>query len=172
MATHTGTNTRAGEFAPYRVGGAALETLGKNGYRECRRVSDEHMDVVGFAVELDQFDVQVDAHTAHGVLGAGEHGVGEQFAPAFGYEDEMGVEQRHAVAVAAVGRVSGHLYGCAVGKSYRMASTPTGEQPVGKPRARKRAKGAPTHVRSWPLRPNPTQCREIGIRFFHRGAGV
>lgn len=37
---------------------------------------------------------------------------------------------------------------------------------MGKPRARKRARGAPTHVRSWPLRPDPTQCREIGIRFF------
>lgn len=47
-----------------------------------------------------------------------------------------------------------------------MAPTPTGEQPVRRPRARKRAKRAPTHVRSWPLRPNPTQCREIGIRFF------
>ena len=35
-----------------------------------------------------------------------------------------------------------------------------------KPRARKRAKGAPTHVRSWPLRPTGAQCREIGIRFF------
>lgn len=35
-----------------------------------------------------------------------------------------------------------------------------------KPRARKRAKGAPTHVRSWPLRPAGTQCREIEIRFF------
>ena len=56
------------------------------------------------------------------------------------------------------------LYGCAVGKAYRRASTPAGA-PVGKPRARKRAKGAPTHVRSWPLRPNPTQCRDIGIRF-------
>jgi putative transposase len=37
---------------------------------------------------------------------------------------------------------------------------------VRKPRARKRAKGAPTHVRSWPLRPTRTQCREIGMRFF------
>jgi putative transposase len=37
---------------------------------------------------------------------------------------------------------------------------------VCKPRARKRAKGAPTHVRSWPLRPDSAQCREIGIRFF------
>ena len=35
-----------------------------------------------------------------------------------------------------------------------------------KPRARKRPKGAPTHVRSWPLRPDGAQCRQIGIRFF------
>ena len=46
-----------------------------------------------------------------------------------------------------------------------MAPTPAA-QPVRKPRARKRAKGAPTHVRSWPLRPTPTQCREIRTRFF------
>ncbi|MDT5171811.1 MAG: hypothetical protein QOD02_5169, partial [Mycobacterium sp.] len=33
-------------------------------------------------------------------------------------------------------------------------------------RARKRPKGAPTHVRSWPLRPDAAQRRQIGIRFF------
>jgi hypothetical protein len=38
------------------------------------------------------------------VLGVGEHGTGEQFAPVFGNEDEVGVQQRHAVSVAAVGR--------------------------------------------------------------------
>jgi putative transposase len=61
--------------------------------------------------------------------------------------------------------VSGHLYGCAVAKTDRMAPTPVGE-PVGKPRARKRVKGAPTHVRSWALRPAAAQRREIGTRFF------
>ncbi len=35
-----------------------------------------------------------------------------------------------------------------------------------KPRARKRPKGAPTHVRSWPLRPDLAQCRVIATRFF------
>jgi len=37
---------------------------------------------------------------------------------------------------------------------------------VRKPRARTRAKGAPTHVRSWALRPDASQDREIGVRFF------
>lgn len=46
-----------------------------------------------------------------------------------------------------------------------MAAT-LAEVPVRKPHARKRAKDAPTHVRSWPLRPTGAQCREIGIRFF------
>ena len=46
-----------------------------------------------------------------------------------------------------------------------MAPTPVGE-PVGKLRARKRPKGAPTHVRSWPLRPVSAQCRKIRTRFF------
>ncbi|WP_307857427.1 transposase [Mycobacterium sp. SM1] len=52
-----------------------------------------------------------------------------------------------------------------MGNSYQQATTPD-TMPVGKSRARKRAKGAPTHVRSWPLRPAPTQCREIRTRFF------
>jgi putative transposase len=46
-----------------------------------------------------------------------------------------------------------------------MAPTPAAAL-ARKPRARKRAKDAPTHVRSWPLRPTGAQCREIGIRFF------
>lgn len=62
--------------------------------------------------------------------------------------------------------VSVGLYGCAVGKSYRVPPTSTAHQPVGRPRARIRAKGAATHVRSWPLRPDAAQCREVGIRFF------
>jgi hypothetical protein len=61
--------------------------------------------------------------------------------------------------------VSAHLYGCAVGKTYRMAPIPAAA-PVRKPRARKRPKDAPTHVRSWPLRPSGTQCRDIRTRFF------
>lgn len=40
------------------------------------------------------------------------------------------------------------------------------DRPVRKPRARKRPKGAPTHVRSWPLRPNPAQQKVISTRFF------
>src|ERR1700736_5701578 len=60
--------------------------------------------------------------------------------------------------------VSGHLYGCVVGKAHRTAPRPA-VGPVGKARARKRLKGAPAHVRSWPLRPTRAQCCEIGVRF-------
>jgi hypothetical protein len=58
------------------------------------------------------------------------------------------------------------------GNGYRIEPTPAAEpeqagQPAErKPRARKRPKGAPTHVRSWPLRPSPGQCRDIRTRFF------
>ncbi len=82
----------------------------------------------------------------------------------------MGVGPRHAVPGAVLGRdchfvVGGRLYGCGVDQTSLMEVTPVGE-PLGKPRARKRAKGAPTHVRSWPLRPDAGQCREIGVRIF------
>jgi putative transposase len=52
-----------------------------------------------------------------------------------------------------------------MGNAYHGDRTPAAE-PARKPRARKRAKGAPTHVRSWPLRPSPAQCKVIGVRFF------
>jgi hypothetical protein len=47
-----------------------------------------------------------------------------------------------------------------------MRRAPAEEQSVRRARARKRPKGAPTHVRSWPLRPDAAQRRQIGIRFF------
>jgi putative transposase len=55
-----------------------------------------------------------------------------------------------------------------MGNGYRVKPTPLGvAQPnARKPRARKRAKGAPTQVRSWPLRPNRGQCRDVRTRFF------
>jgi putative transposase len=59
-----------------------------------------------------------------------------------------------------------------VGNGYRVEPTPaveperSGQPAERKPRARKRPKGAPTHVRSWPLRPSPGQCRDIRTRFF------
>jgi len=65
--------------------------------------------------------------------------------------------------------VGGHLYGWGVGKAYRIEPTLAAgpAQPSdGKPRARKRPKGAPTHVRSWPIRPYPAQRRDIRTRFF------
>lgn len=53
-----------------------------------------------------------------------------------------------------------------MGNGYRIEPTPAARPVVGKPRARKRPKGAPTHVRSWPLRPSPGQCRDMRTRFF------
>ncbi|MGH3524177.1 MAG: transposase, partial [Mycobacterium sp.] len=56
-----------------------------------------------------------------------------------------------------------------MGDGYRMEPTPAagpGQPGERKPRARKRPKGAPTHVRSWPLRLDPAQQRVIRTRFF------
>jgi putative transposase len=54
-----------------------------------------------------------------------------------------------------------------MGNAYRSEPPRAAEQQlVGKLRARKRPKGAPTHVRWWPLRPDPAQCRVIRTRFF------
>ena len=65
---------------------------------------DEQVHMVGFAVELHQFDGELGAYGAHGVLAVGEHGVSEHRSAVFGYEHQVGVQQRHAVPVAPVGR--------------------------------------------------------------------
>lgn len=75
--------------------------------------------------------------------------------------------QRHGVPGAArVWVVGGRLYGRAVAKTCGTAPAPAAAQSARKPRARERAKRTPTHVRSWPLRPDPAQCRDIRTRFF------
>src|SRR5258707_6049546 len=56
-----------------------------------------------------------------------------------------------------------------MGNAYHGEPTPAAEPARSggrKPRARKRPKGAPTHVRSWPLRPDLAQCAVIRTRFF------
>lgn len=86
----------------------------------------------------------------------------------------MHVQQGHAVAGGAViPRVGGRLYGGGVRKGHRYLIEPTPaalQEPSAerKPRAhkRRRPKGAPTHVRSWPLRPSAAQARKIRTRFF------
>ena len=104
MSAHAGADAGTGEFATHRVGGASLEALGKNGNRECGRISNQQMHVVGLAVELRQIDIQLGADGAHGGFGEGEHGIGEQFAPKLGYEHQVRMQQRHAVPSAAIGR--------------------------------------------------------------------
>lgn len=69
MSAHAGAGTDAGVFAADRVSGAAFEALDRDGDRQGGRISDKEMHVVGFAVELDQLDIELGVHRAHGVLG-------------------------------------------------------------------------------------------------------
>src|SRR5258705_13369304 len=46
-------------------------------------------DVVGFAVELDQLDVEFRADGVHGVFAVGEHRVGDDRTRVFGHEHRM-----------------------------------------------------------------------------------
>ena len=74
--------------------------------------------MVGFAVELDRLDIEVGARGSHGVLGEGEHLVGEHRAAIVGDEHQMCMRRRRAVPGAAIG------LGChrsAVGSDYADA---------------------------------------------------
>lgn len=96
--THAPVNSRRTVYAVRPLSRCARTEIASG------RIGDQYMHVVGFAVELDQLDIELGAHGAHGGFGEGEHWIGEQFASKLGHEDEVGVQQRHAVPVAAVGR--------------------------------------------------------------------
>jgi hypothetical protein len=81
---------RAGEFPAHSVGRVPFESVDELRYRQGGRVSDEQADVVGLAVELDDFGVETGAHLPHGVLGGGEHGVGEHLRAVFRHEYQVG----------------------------------------------------------------------------------
>ena len=66
-------------------------------------LGDKQMDVVGFAVELRQCDIEFGADGLQGVLAKGEHVSGEHPAPILGHENKVCIRQRHAVSGAAVG---------------------------------------------------------------------
>jgi len=104
MSAHAGADTGAGVFASHGVGRATFEPLHQFGDCKCGRVGHEQVDVVGFAVELDQLDIEFGAYRAHGVLAKGERLIGEQRAAKLGYKPQMRVQQRHAVSGAAIGR--------------------------------------------------------------------
>ena len=59
-----------GEFAAHGVCGAAFESLNELRDRHGGWVSDEQVDVVGLAVELDEFGIEVGADLIHGGLGS------------------------------------------------------------------------------------------------------
>ena len=105
VAAHAGADTHTGEFAPDRVSGAAFESLSQNRNRHCGWIRHEQVHVVGLAVELNQLGIEVGAHAAHGVLAEGEHGIGEHRARYKVGEYQVGMQQRHAVPGAAVGRL-------------------------------------------------------------------
>jgi hypothetical protein len=99
-----GADTGLDVFAVHGVSRAALESLCQHGYRQCRRVGDEQVQVVGFAVEFHQLDIELGAHRANGGLAEGQYLAGEKRAAVRGCEHKMRVVQRHAVSGASVGR--------------------------------------------------------------------
>ena len=103
VSAHAGADTNTAVFAAHGVGGAAFESLGQNGNCQGGWIGQQKVDVVGFAVELHQLDVELGADRTHGVLAEGEHLPGEHPAAILRHENKVGVQQRHAVSGAAVG---------------------------------------------------------------------
>jgi hypothetical protein len=72
----------------------ALERVDQPGELDGRRVLDQQVYVVVFAVELHQGDSEVGAHFGHGCLGGGQECGVEHPSAIFGGKDQMGMKQR------------------------------------------------------------------------------
>jgi hypothetical protein len=83
-----GSTVLGGEFLAERAGGDALEGADEPGQGDLRRVADEEVDVVGFAVELAEFRAEV----PHDLLAAGQGLSGERAAPVLRREDQVCME--------------------------------------------------------------------------------
>jgi hypothetical protein len=76
----------------------AFEPLDQRRDRQGWWIGDQQMHVVGFAVELDQLDIEFGAHGTHGVLAEGEHLAGEHRPAMPGHGDMVHMQQRHTVS--------------------------------------------------------------------------
>jgi hypothetical protein len=95
----------AGVLAPHSVGRAAIEPLNQRRDRQGWWVGDAQMDVVGFAVELDQLGIELGTHSTHGVLATGEHLAGEHRPAIVGHDNKLQMQQRHIASRTSVGLV-------------------------------------------------------------------
>jgi hypothetical protein len=57
----------------------------------------QQVDVVGFPVELAQFRAEAGAPVPHDRLYTLQVGQGEHIVPVFGHEDQVGMQDEHAV---------------------------------------------------------------------------
>lgn len=92
MPVHEVAVDAAGEFFAEVMGGDAFQPVDERGDREFRRVVDEQVDVVVFAVELAEFRAEPRAYVAHDLPAPGEHLPVEDVPPVFRDEDKMDME--------------------------------------------------------------------------------
>lgn len=86
------------------------------------------MDVVGLAVELDQFGLEVGAHVPHDLLRASQMAVSEHGMPVLGDENQMGMQHETAVSTCAYVPIVSHNQWQSVWVqlryNYRLEPTP------------------------------------------------
>jgi hypothetical protein len=92
----------AGELRSQVPGRHALQAVHQR--RDChlRRIPDQKMYVIVFAVEIAQFRAEVSANFPHGVLAAAEHVRVEHAMPVSCHEDQMSVERGNYLPATAI----------------------------------------------------------------------
>jgi len=90
------------------------------------------MDMVIFAVELDEFGLKVPANTGKDAAHVVQDGFGEDLAPVFGNKDQMGVHGKHTVSAVPDILVFHHrpnyTWGMQRLQAYKYALMPDGQQ--------------------------------------------
>src|SRR5690554_5992518 len=126
MPVHTVPVHPAGELVPEPPRRDTFEAVHQLGDGHLRGVVDKQVDVVVFAVELDQFGVEVAAHVTHDLFGSGQDLVGEDTAPVLGYEDQVRMESVDHTSATPIVAVGNHrpMLDCGCAASLQLPALP------------------------------------------------
>src|SRR5260370_10107646 len=92
---------QAGELLPHPAGGDTFKAVAEAGQRDLGREVDQQVNVVAFAVELRQLGLEVRADVPHDLFQAFQVLRGEYRMPVLGHENQMRVQDKHAVPASA-----------------------------------------------------------------------
>src|SRR5699024_11067057 len=105
-----------GELPAHVPAGDALQGVDQPGECHLGRVDDQEVHVVGFAVELHQFGLEVGAHVPADLLQSGQVRAGEYVVSILGDKNQVRMEVANHMSTSTNVHLCGHETKCSCGR--------------------------------------------------------